>query len=176
MLFTPKGLLRHPLATSKLADLAHGWFRPVVDDPEARAREDDVTHLVLCSGHVWVSLVESPLRQQSQETAIVRLEQLYPFPSDEIEEVLGGYPKLREVAWVQEEPMNMGGWEFVAARLGTLLGGRLPLVYVGRTERASPAVGAHDVYVAEQEQLVRAAFRQPSPDAPALGVEVVHAI
>jgi 2-oxoglutarate dehydrogenase E1 component len=175
VIFTPKSLLRHPLATSRPADLARGWFRPVLDDSDARGRADDVTRLIFCTGHVWVSLQESPLRAQSPTTAVVRLEQLYPFPSDEVEEVLGGYPTLREVAWVQEEPMNMGAWGFVAPRLGAILGGRASLVYVGRTERASSAVGAHHVYVAEQEQLVRAAFSQSGPEAAALGVEVVHA-
>jgi 2-oxoglutarate dehydrogenase E1 component len=175
VVFSPKSLLRHPLAASKLSDLAHGWFRPVLDDPVARARPDEITQLILTTGHVFVDLWGSALREDDRSTAIARLEQLYPFPADDLEEILTDYPRLRQVTWVQEESMNMGAWAYVAPRLTALLGNRVPLYYVGRTERASPAVGAHHVYVAEQEQLVRAAFRQASPDAAALGVEVLHA-
>lgn len=175
VVLTPKSLLRHPLATSRLSDLAHGWFRPVIDDTDARGRSDEVTHLILATGHVFVDLWGSELREKDRATAVVRLEQLYPFPADEIEEMITTYPRLRQVTWVQEEPMNMGAWAYVAPRLTALLGNRVPLIYVGRTERASPAVGAHNVYVAEQEQLIRAAFRQVSPDTTALGVEVLHA-
>jgi 2-oxoglutarate dehydrogenase E1 component len=173
VVFTPKSLLRHPLATSKLDDLAHGWFRPVLDDPAVRQRSEEITRLVLGSGHVYVNLIESPVREQAANVAIARIEQLYPFPTEQLEDLIAGYPRLREVVWAQEEPMNMGAWSFVAPRLASILRDRLPLLYVGRSERASPAVGAHHVYVAEQEALVGAAFQQANPAAAALGVEVV---
>jgi 2-oxoglutarate dehydrogenase E1 component len=164
-------LLRHPLASSTLDDLAHGAFEPILDDPQARARADKVTSLVLCTGHVYVDLVASPLREETDSVAIARLEQLYPFPTEEIEELLATYPKLRDVRWVQEEPMNMGAWSFVASRLVNVLPKRVTLAYVGRTERASPAVGAHDVYAAEQAALVRGAFGQSDAETSRLGIE-----
>jgi 2-oxoglutarate dehydrogenase E1 component len=170
VVFTPKGLLRHPLAASRLADLAHGEFYPVLDDPAARGASDQVTRLVLCSGHVYVDLLASPLLASDRSAAIVRLEQLYPFPQRELAEIVESYPRLREVVWVQEEPANMGAWSFVAPRLVELLLEQLPLFYVGRTERASPAVGAHHVYTAEQQALIQAAFGELSAETTTLGI------
>ena len=170
VVFTPKGLLRHPLAASRLADLAHGEFYPVLDDPAARGASDQVTRLVLCSGHVYVDLLASPLLASDRSAAIVRLEQLYPFPQRELAEIVESYPRLREVVWVQEEPANMGAWSFVAPRLVELVPEQLPLFYVGRTERASPAVGAHHVYTAEQQALIRAAFGELSAETTTLGI------
>src|SRR5262249_2035987 len=138
VVFTPKSLLRHPLASSSLAELAHGAFEPVLDDSPARARANQVTSLILCTGHVYVDLMASPLREETNSVAIARLEQLYPFPSLEIEELLATYPRLSDVRWVQEEPMNMGAWSFVASRLVNGLPEGVRLQYVGRAERASP--------------------------------------
>src|SRR5581483_6521994 len=90
--------------------------------------------------------------------AAARVEELYPFPAEEIARVVASYPRLREVVWLQEEPRNMGAWLFVAPRLRDLLGGRLPLHYVGRTRRASPAEGAHEWHLREQQRLVAAAL------------------
>jgi 2-oxoglutarate dehydrogenase E1 component len=165
VVFTPKSLLRHPLAASTLDDLAHGTFAPVLDDPNARARAERITTLIACTGHISVDLLGSLLRDQSETIGIVRLEQIYPFPSAELEEMLASYPKLREVRWVQEEPLNLGAWSFVAPRLIELLPEAVALTYIGRNERASPAVGAHHVYSAEQAALVGAAFGQSDADA-----------
>src|SRR5579875_618230 len=166
VIFTPKSLLRHPLAASHLSELASGAFQPVIDDREARARADRIRRLILCSGHVYVDLAASSWRAQHPETAIVRLEQLYPFPTTELAQLLSSYPALREVIWVQEEPRNMGAWAFIEPHLRALIGPRASLSYVGRPASASPAVGAHDLYRAEQEALVQAAF-QPTASAHA---------
>ncbi len=115
--------------------------------------------LVLCSGKVYVDLMSG--RQgatNAHEAAIVRVEELYPFPAAEIERVVAGYPQVQEVIWVQEEPRNMGAWTFVAPRLRDLLGDRLPLSYVGRTRRASPAEGSYEWHAREQQHLVEAVF------------------
>ncbi|HEX5414039.1 MAG TPA: 2-oxoglutarate dehydrogenase E1 component, partial [Chloroflexota bacterium] len=172
VIFTPKSLLRHPLAASTLADLARGKFRPVLDDPRAREHAQQVTRVVLCSGHVYVDLAESPIYRERDDLALVRVEQLYPFPSDDLKEVLDGYPRLQEVIWAQEEPANMGAWSFVVWLIADVLPEGVQLAYVGRTARAAPAVGAHHVYSAEQAQLVRAAFGRLDQDATVFGVEV----
>lgn len=174
VIFTPKSLLRHPLAASRLSDLAQGQFQPVLDDSQARGRASEISRLIFCTGHVYVDLASSAKRADHPETAIVRIEQLYPFPDEEIEATINGYPRLREVLWVQEEPMNMGAWFFVAPRLRHLLPAAIPLTYVGRPDRASPAVGSHDLYQAEQEHIVAAAFEPMGASATPLAIEVAY--
>jgi 2-oxoglutarate dehydrogenase E1 component len=174
VVFTPKSLLRHPLAASRVIDLARGGFAPVLDDADARGRADQITRVILCTGHVYVDLVGSPLHQKANDVAIVRLEQLYPFPQGELADVIASYPKLAEVIWAQEEPLNMGAWSFVAPRLTEQLPANVGLTYVGRTARASPAVGSHHAYTAEQASLVHAAFDEIGPDLAAHGIQVLE--
>ena len=166
VLLTPKSLLRHPLAASSLEDLSQGRFQPVIDDPLACRKPEEVRRLILCTGHVYVDLVTARQAATSGEAsaAIVRMEELYPFPVAEIEGVMEGYRSIEEIVWAQEEPRNMGAWPFVAPRLRDMTGGRLPLLYAGRTRRASPAEGSHEWHVREQKRLVEAAF-EPAPKA-----------
>jgi len=160
VVMTPKSLLRHARAASRAADLAEGLFHTVLDDPDiGDGRRADVTRLVLCSGKVYVDLLGSPERAAAAAVAIARVEQLYPFPHDEIDATLASYPNLREVVWLQEEPQNMGAWTFVALRLGALAAERgVALSYIGRSERASPAVGSSRRSAAEQNKIVTDAF------------------
>ncbi len=162
VLLTPKSLLRHPLAASPLDELTHGRFHPVLDDSR-RLEVTAVRRLILCSGKVYVDLVSSgklaPESEPGRAVAVVRVEELYPFPAAEIAAIVQRYPRLEEVVWLQEEPRNMGAWTFVAPRLRDLLGPRLPLRYDGRTRRASPAEGSHEWHAREQARLVEAAFR-----------------
>lgn len=166
VLLTPKSLLRHPMAAASLEDLAHGKFQPVIDDPQSRQDPGSVQRLILCTGHVYMDLVAARQAGISAENpaAIVRVEELYPFPAPEIEGVIKGYLSIREIVWAQEEPRNMGAWPFVAPRLRDLTGGDLPLLYAGRTRRASPAEGSREWHVREQKRLVEAAF-EPAPSA-----------
>ncbi len=167
ILMTPKSLLRHPKAMSPVRELAEGRFQPVIDDPSIADRADDVTRLVLCSGKVYVDLVTSPLYEQARHVAIVRVEELYPFPEAEIAAVLSRYRNAREVVWLQEEPKNMGAWTFVQPRLQALIGERT-LRYIGRPERASPAEGHADAHEREQARIVAEAFTGvPEPAVPA---------
>jgi 2-oxoglutarate dehydrogenase E1 component len=160
VVFTPKSLLRHPKATSTLAELAGGAFHPVLDDERARARAGEVTRLVLCSGKVYYDLIGNERRESSPQVAIARVEQLYPFPTEELAAVIEGYPALDEVVWVQEEPENMGAWRFVEPHLRKLAGG-VRIGYIGRPERSSPAEGYLQTHEAEQARVARDAFEAP---------------
>jgi 2-oxoglutarate dehydrogenase E1 component len=152
ILMTPKSLLRHPLASSRASDFVDGQFRPVLDDARARDRSRQVERVVLCSGHVWAELESDERRKNTEKLAVVRLEELYPFPEPEVREVLERYAGAREIVWLQEEPRNMGAWSFVRPRLQRLSGDRT-LRYVGRPERASPAEGWSDAHAAEQKRI-----------------------
>jgi 2-oxoglutarate dehydrogenase E1 component len=158
IIMTPKSLLRHPMATSRLEDLSEGTFQPVLDDEEARERADAVERLILCSGKIFTEIAGSEYREEAVDTAIARIELLYPFPEDQIKSLLDGYPNLREVLWVQEEPQNMGAWTFVEPRLRELTGSELPVLYVGKPPRPSPAQGSAKFHKQEHAGIVRDAF------------------
>ena len=167
IVMTPKSLLRHPRAMSPMRELAEGRFQPVLDDPTARQRPDDVTRLILCSGKVYVDLVTSQFAATASHVAIVRVEELYPFPSDELAAILRQYPNARDVVWLQEEPKNMGAWTYMQPRLQPLLDGRT-LRYIGRPERASPAEGFAEMHEQEQARIIAEAFAGvPEPAVPA---------
>ncbi len=160
VVMTPKSLLRHPLTASSLNDLAEGGWQPVIDDAEAQRHSADVRRVLLCSGKVYVDLVSSDLRKQHTSTAIVRVEQIYPFPDGDLAPVLQGYPNLEEVIWVQEEPENMGAWDFVRPLLARLIDGRWPLYYVGRPASPSPAEGSSAWHAINQETIVKQAYQK----------------
>ncbi|MBV9543181.1 MAG: 2-oxoglutarate dehydrogenase E1 component [Chloroflexi bacterium] len=153
IVMTPKSLLRHPLANSRASELVDGQFRPVLDDARARERSRQIERLVFCSGHVWADLEGDERRKQTDDVAVVRIEELYPFPEDDVRDLLERYSSAREVIWLQEEPRNMGAWTFVRPRLQKLIGDRR-LRYVGRPERASPAEGWSDAHVSEQKRIL----------------------
>jgi 2-oxoglutarate dehydrogenase E1 component len=159
---SPKSLLRHPAVASTPRELAEGRFLSVIDDAEARPRATSVKRLILCSGKVYVDLIGSELRQTAADIAICRVEQLYPFPSIALREVLDAYPSLREVVWVQEEPENMGAWEFARPLLDELIGGRCPLTYVGRARSSSPSEGSSAWHQLNQKALVERAYDMSS--------------
>ncbi|MCA9992104.1 MAG: hypothetical protein KDE29_14010, partial [Anaerolineales bacterium] len=117
-----------------------------------------VQRLIWCSGKVYVDLLSSDARSAAGHVAIARLEQLYPFPYEDVQAVLDRYPNLAEVVWLQEEPKNMGAWESVRPAFAELLEGRCPLRYSGRTRRASPAEGSMAWHKATQQALVARAF------------------
>ncbi len=157
---TPKSLLRHPAVASAPQDLATGRFLSVIDDADARGRAAHVRRLVLCSGKVYVDVATHEGRAAAHDVAIVRVEQLYPFPEVALREVLEGYTKIDEVVWLQEEPENMGAWEFVRPRLEGLIGGRAPLRYIGRARSASPAEGSSAWHQLNQKAIVDQALRR----------------
>jgi 2-oxoglutarate dehydrogenase E1 component len=161
VIFTPKSLLRLPRATSQPEELAHGRFQHVLDDADAQADPGAVERVVLCSGKVYYDLLEERLRRHGDArppVALVRVEQLYPWPQARVADVLRRYAAAPTLVWCQEEPENMGPYTFVGERLRRALGAGRALVYAGRPESASPAVGSPRLHKEGQSALVRAAF------------------
>jgi 2-oxoglutarate dehydrogenase E1 component len=158
IVFTPKGLLRHPLTASPVREFSEGGWQRVIDDQSLPGGKDEVKNLTLCSGRIYVDLVTSDLRKLNPDDAIVRVEQLYPFPGQELQDLLAGYPNLERLIWVQEEPLNMGAWNYLRPQLRLLAEGRLTLHYVGRPESSSPAEGSTTLYRINQQSLIEQAF------------------
>ncbi len=157
VVLTPKSLLRHPFIASSPKDLAEGKWMKVIDDAEASTRAADVKRLILCTGKVAVDLFVSPQRAANPHVAICRVEQLYPLPINEIHTTIEAYPNLEEVVWVQEEPENMGAWEFVRPSLEGLVGARR-LAVLARPRSSSPSEGSAARHAQTQERLVSRAF------------------
>jgi 2-oxoglutarate dehydrogenase E1 component len=158
IIFTHKGLLRHPLVASPPDLFTSGGWQALMDDSELPGKRKEVRNLILCSGRVYVDLVTSDLRRENADDAVARVEQLFPFPKRELQECIEGYPALDRVIWVQEEPLNMGAWNFIRPRLRELLGDRQSLHYVGRPESSSPAEGSTTLYRLNQQALIEQAF------------------
>jgi 2-oxoglutarate dehydrogenase E1 component len=156
---TPKGLLRFRDAASTLDDLLDpAGFRPVIDDPGTSEWREDISRLVLCSGRVYYDLQRHPDRAQADEVAIARVEQLYPFPTHEIAELLASYPELETVVWAQEEPRNMGAWRSLRHRLEEAIPDGVEVTVESRPWRASPSEGYARDHAREQDRIVRAAL------------------
>jgi len=156
VVMTPKGLLRLKQAGASLDDLANGEFHPLLDD--TTAYRDVVTRLVLCQGKVYYDIAGHEGRGNAGRVAIARLEQLYPFPTEQAKALVAGYTNLREVVWVQEEPQKMGAWRAIRHRLEEATPTGVPLSYVGRPWRASPSEGYPTAHLREQDRIVRAAL------------------
>jgi len=158
IVFTPKSLLRLDRASSTLEELTNGRFHFVLDDPTAGERRDKVERLVLCSGKIYHEMDATPRREAAENVAIARVELLYPFARDQLQEVISSYPKLKEVVWVQEEPKNMGEWKVMWRRVPELLPEGVSFSYIGRPERASPGEGYTGTHAHEQERIVLSAL------------------
>ena len=157
VVMTPKSLLRLTAASSPWTDFTSGTFKRVIPETHAIVEASKVTRLLLCSGKVYFDLIEERTRSKLTNTAIVRVEQLYPLPEPELREVLQSYPALKEIFWVQEEPKNSGAWRYLIEPLMTLTGElkqHPKLKYVGRPESASPATGFTSSHQYEQKLLV----------------------
>jgi 2-oxoglutarate dehydrogenase E1 component len=157
IVMTPKSLLRHELSVSSLEDLSGGGFARVigeVDDVPAQ----QVQRIVFCSGKVYFDLLKARRKEALRDVVLVRIEQLYPFPSDEYQAMLNRYPNAREVVWCQEEPQNQGAWYQIRHRLQELVMGRRPVLYAGRGPAAAPATGITKIHEIEQQTLVAAAL------------------
>lgn len=157
IVMTPKSLLRNPLAVSDISELTKGEYRlviPEVDKLDAKA----VDKVIVCSGKVYYELLEKRRELKLNNVAIIRLEQLYPFPEAAYREVIGTYSQAKTIVWCQEEPQNQGAWITMQPYLAGLLSKGQKLVYAGRPSSASPAVGYHSVHEKQQEELVAQAL------------------
>ena len=158
IVMTPKSLLRHKLSVSPLQDLAHGGFRNIIDEiDDIEPRE--ATRLVFCSGKVYFDLLDSRRTDGLHNVAIVRVEQLYPFPVERYAAVIRKYPNAREIVWCQEEPQNQGAWYQIRHRLQEPLSKDQHLLYAGRAPAAAPATGIAQMHAEQQKALVDAALR-----------------
>ncbi len=159
VVFTPKSLLRHRSAVSGVDEFTTGTFQPVMPDP-AGPDAAAVTRVLLCSGKVYYDLAAARTERGVGDTAILRLEQLYPLPVDEVKAALARYPSARDFVWVQEEPANQGAWTFIALNLLEALEG-VPLRRVSRPSAAAPAAGSIKIHEAQQAAILDAAFPRP---------------
>ncbi|KAF5076575.1 2-oxoglutarate dehydrogenase E1 component [anaerobic digester metagenome] len=153
VVFTPKSLLRHPLCVSSLNEFTQNSFREVINDTEVDAQ--DVKRVVFCTGKVYYDLLQRKQHFEARDIALVRIEQLYPFPTKQVEAVLKGYPNALKWLWVQEEPKNMGAWNFIRDRITTV-----PIEPVTRAASGSPAVGLSKIHTMEQEEIIGKVFRK----------------
>ena len=174
VIFTPKSLLRHPKAVSALDELSSGGFRPLIGEADPRVQSEKVTRVLICSGKIYYELLAAREQQSAYHVAILRLEQFYPFPKQELQDQILRYSLAADVAWVQEEPRNMGGWRFIRTPTQPLLdASRRKLRYIGRPEAASPATGSYKRHNQEQQEILEAAFHGEQI-APVKKVRVVR--
>ena len=165
IVMTPKSLLRHRLATSSLEDLSEGRFLPVIDEIDG-IDPGKVTRLVLCAGKVYYDLLEARREAELDTVAIVRIEQLYPFPYDEMNAVISRYPEVTSIVWCQEEPRNQGAWRSNRHRIERVLPGTVAGVeFAGREPSASPASGYMSEHLKQQKRLVQQALGLVENDA-----------
>jgi 2-oxoglutarate dehydrogenase E1 component len=166
IVMTPKSLLRHRLSVSSLAELARGRFLPLIDEVEPMT-DDAITRVVFCSGKVYFDLAEHRRNEGIKNVAIVRIEELYPFPIEDYARAIVRYRNAREIVWCQEEPQNQGAWYQIRHRLQDPLGLGHELFYAGRPGAAAPASGIHVLHVRQQQALVSAALTSSSKERAA---------
>jgi 2-oxoglutarate dehydrogenase E1 component len=158
IVMTPKSLLRHKLSVSALEDLSHGFFQDVIGEIDDLPAEK-VRRVVFCSGKVYFDLLEARRADEVRDVAIVRIEQLYPFPSEDYAAAIRHYPNAQEIVWCQEEPQNQGAWYQIRHRLQEPLSHKQELLYSGRAPAAAPAAGMLQLHAIQQTGLVAAAIK-----------------
>ncbi|MCG8433692.1 MAG: 2-oxoglutarate dehydrogenase E1 component, partial [Gammaproteobacteria bacterium] len=159
IVMTPKSLLRHKMSQSSIKDLTDGRFYPVIPEvDEADIKPAKVERVVFCSGKIYYDLLEARREAGLDDVAIIRIEQLYPFPQKEYEEVIKLYNYARKIVWCQEEPRNQGAWYQIRHRLQASLQTRHELTYAGRDAFASTAAGYYQLHMKEQKALIEAAL------------------
>ncbi len=169
ILMMPKSLLRDERYASRLEEFTEGQFQLVIDDPAAPARER-VRRLLLCSGKIFHLLNGTREKRKIDSVALVRVEQLYPYPQKQMQQILSRYHGVTEVCWVQEEPKNRGGWTFMSDRLEPMLAETQTLTYVGRDASASPATGSFRMHQIEEEEIVAHALEIGEHTIPLTGM------
>ncbi|MBI9065966.1 MAG: 2-oxoglutarate dehydrogenase E1 component [Salinivirgaceae bacterium] len=152
VIFTPKSLLRHPQAVSELKDFSEGKFQRVIDDTDNDSEK--VTRLVFCNGKIYYDLLKKKSEYGVKDIAIVRIEQIYPLPKKDIEQIVNKYKNAVKILWAQEEPMNMGAWYFIKNELSNL-----PIEGITRFPSGSPAVGLNELHHKEQDEIIYKVFK-----------------
>ncbi len=170
IIITPKSLLRHKEAISSIDELANGQFQTVIPEVE-KLDAKKVKRVVLCQGKIYYELLAHRRENKITDTALVRIEQLYPFPADAFAKAIEQFPNAKEVVWCQEEPRNQGAWYWLASRqhLVNVLGTKRKLLLVSRPAAASPAVGYYAVHNAQQKAVIENAFgpiQDTTPQSP----------
>ena len=158
ILMTPKSLLRNKEASSPLIEFTKGKFHTVLAERDESIDPQKVTRLLICSGKVYYDLAKERTDKKVDDVAIIRLEQLYPFPHKALTAELKKYPNLAEVVWCQDEPQNQGAWFFVQHNILENMAEGMKLAYAGRPASASPAVGYAHLHQEQQKSLINAAF------------------
>jgi 2-oxoglutarate dehydrogenase E1 component len=157
IVMTPKSLLRHPSVVSSMSECASGCFQRILPDAPAKA-DVQIRRVLLCSGKIYYELAAHREEAKQSDVAIVRLEQLYPLRPTLLDQALAAYPPETPVYWVQEEPANMGAWDYLRGRFGERLAGRFPFTAVTRPPGSSPASGSHRRHKQEQAEIITRAF------------------
>ena len=158
IIMTPKSLLRHPDVASSARELSEGKWKPIIEDERAHKAPEKIRRLVFCSGKVYVDLMNDGQWESASHAAIVRIEQLYPVAVDQLEKIIDQYPNLEEIAWLQEEPENMGAWDYLRKVLETAMDDRCPLLRVSRPPSAVPSEGSTAIHNLNQQNLVKMAY------------------
>jgi 2-oxoglutarate dehydrogenase E1 component len=153
VVFTPKSLLRYPECTSTLEELAEGKFQPVIDDPDVDIKE--VRRIVFCSGKIYYDLLVRKRKFGAKDVALIRIEQLHPFPVTRVESIIKKYKNSILNLWVQEEPINMGPWRHVLHEFG-----RTEIYPIARQASGSPATGLSKIHLLQQEEIIGKVFRE----------------
>ncbi|MCG7345238.1 2-oxoglutarate dehydrogenase E1 component [Sporosarcina sp. ACRSL] len=161
VIVSPKSLLRHPLVGADVSDLSDGHFQTVLEQPGTGQNPDKVKKILFASGKMAIDLAEKVKDGEGfDHLHIVRVEQLYPFPSEKIAAIVARYPKAKELVWVQEEPKNMGSWSFALEYMQEIAGGKQSVSYVGRIHRASPSEGSGEAHKVEQQRIIEEALKK----------------
>lgn len=157
IVFTPKGLLRHPQCVSPMVDFTKGSFQEILDDPNP---SQNIQKIVFCSGRIYYDLLAEKVKINAANLAIIRIEQLYPFNEEKLREILAKYPEAASYAWAQEEPHNMGAWDYIHPVIQALIPANHQLKYVGRSRSAAPAVGSYALHKAELAAIMKQVFNE----------------
>ena len=156
IIMTPKSLLRHKLCVSTLDELSHGIFEWVI--AESDELDEKVERVIICSGKIYYELLEARRINRIHNIAILRVEQIYPFPGEQLDALLSAYTDTDELIWCQEEPKNQGGWDFIKPRIPALVNERWKLGYVGRQPSSAPAVGSVKLHALQQQEIINEAL------------------
>ncbi|MEK3948246.1 2-oxoglutarate dehydrogenase E1 component [Paenibacillus sp. FSL H7-0703] len=172
VMMSPKSLIRNNRVASPATEFSEGAFRPVLEQPGLGARPDRVERIVLCSGKIAIDLeeaLEKDKNEAEERLHIIRVEQLYPFPEEEIRNIFGRFPHVKEFVWAQEEPKNMGAWSYIEPRLRNVVPQGAEIRYAGRPDRSSPASGYQQVHSLEQQRIIQSALKQDTKNNITMG-------